>query len=69
MLLLTCIMSGCDYLESIKGIGFKTALKLIQKHTTDVRAACHELKKSGQFNFDLEQYMQQFQRAYLTFKH
>ena len=29
MLLITCIMSGCDYLESIKGVGFKTALRLI----------------------------------------
>ncbi|KAK8638582.1 hypothetical protein V6N13_137000 [Hibiscus sabdariffa] len=27
-----CILSGCDYCESIQGIGGKTALKLIQKH-------------------------------------
>jgi exonuclease 1 len=29
MLLTTCILSGCDYLESIKGIGFKKAYKLV----------------------------------------
>jgi flap endonuclease-1 len=27
-----CILCGCDYCESIKGIGPKTALKLIRKH-------------------------------------
>ena len=69
MLLVTCIMSGCDYLESIKGVGFKTALRLVQTHKTNVRAACEELKKSGQFAFNLEEYILQFQRAYLTFKH
>jgi len=25
MLLTTCILSGCDYLESVKGIGFVKA--------------------------------------------
>lgn len=30
MLLTACIMSGCDYIESIKGIGFKKAVKLIE---------------------------------------
>lgn len=29
MFLITCILSGCDYLESIKGIGIKKALKLV----------------------------------------
>jgi flap endonuclease-1 len=27
-----CILCGCDYCPSIKGIGAKTALTLIQKH-------------------------------------
>jgi len=29
LLLVCCILSGCDYLESIKGIGFKKAVKLV----------------------------------------
>lgn len=29
MLLTCCILSGCDYLDSIKGIGFKKAHKLV----------------------------------------
>ena len=28
-LLITCILSGCDYIDSIKGIGFKKAHKLV----------------------------------------
>ena len=32
MLLIACILSGCDYLESIKGIGFKKAIKLVSEH-------------------------------------
>ena len=31
LLIKTCVLSGCDYLESIKGIGFKTALKLVKQ--------------------------------------
>lgn len=27
-----CIMAGCDYLPSIKGIGLKTAIKYLQKY-------------------------------------
>ena len=30
LLLFTCFLSGCDYLESLKGIGFKKAIKLVQ---------------------------------------
>lgn len=32
MFLTACIMSGCDYLPSIKGIGMKTAYKLISEY-------------------------------------
>jgi exonuclease-1 len=31
MLLITCILSGCDYLDSIKGIGFKKAYRLVSE--------------------------------------
>lgn len=32
MLLITSILSGCDYLDSIKGIGFKKANKLVTEY-------------------------------------
>ena len=32
MLLVTCVLSGCDYLDSIKGIGFKKAHRLVYEN-------------------------------------
>jgi flap endonuclease-1 len=29
-----CILCGCDYCDTIKGIGPKTALKLVKEHGT-----------------------------------
>jgi len=36
MLLFTCILSGCDYLDSIKGIGFKKAHRLVYENGADL---------------------------------
>jgi len=36
MLLTCCILSGCDYLDSIKGIGFKKAHKLVYDQGDDL---------------------------------
>lgn len=36
MLLYMCMLSGCDYLESIKGVGFKRAVKLVQTYKVDL---------------------------------
>ncbi len=44
MLLSTCILSGCDYCESIKGIGFKTALKLMKEHDANIKAILRHLE-------------------------
>lgn len=36
-----CILSGCDYLDSLPGIGLKTALKFIKLTAeTDPRLVC-----------------------------
>lgn len=70
LLLICCILSGCDYLESIKGIGFKKAVKLIQIYGDDIKAICQDLKQTGQHNtFSIDEYIDEFLRAYLTFKH
>lgn len=34
MFLTACIMSGCDYLDSIDKIGIKTAFRLVKEHRT-----------------------------------
>jgi flap endonuclease-1 len=40
-----CILCGCDYCGSIKGIGPKTALKLIKEHKT-LEKAVEKLDKT-----------------------
>ena len=57
MLLLTCIFSGCDYLESIKGIGFKRALKLVMTHRGQIRDACQEIASNNQYDINIDRYM------------
>jgi exonuclease-1 len=67
LLLKTCILNGCDYCESIKGIGFKTALKLIKEHNGDIKRIIENLKYNN--NKIRDTYMQEYQRAELTFKY
>ncbi|ORD93018.1 EXO1 [Enterospora canceri] len=60
-----CILSGCDYLSSIKGIGLKKALKFYEKH-----GSVEELVKELQYKMDVpEGYIHRFHRAKLTFMH
>jgi len=41
-----CILLGCDYLEPIKGVGPKSALKLIREHG-DLAAVVEYLKEKS----------------------
>jgi flap endonuclease-1 len=41
-----CILLGCDYMDSIKGMGPKTALKLIREHKT-IEGVLEHIKESG----------------------
>lgn len=43
-----CILCGCDYCCSIKGVGPKTALKLIRQHKT-IEAVLAHIKKEKKF--------------------
>lgn len=47
MLLITCILSGCDYLESIKGIGLKKAHKLVYEARDDVKSIFRRIRREG----------------------
>ena len=53
MFLTTCILSGCDYLKSIKGIGFKTAHKFVKDHTT-LRAVLRVLSTKEKYQIPSE---------------
>lgn len=67
MLLYTCILSGCDYLESIKGIGFKKARSLVKDCGADLKAILNRIRREGKLMIPLE-YENSFMRALLTFK-
>lgn len=69
MFLTACIMSGCDYIESIKGIGFKRAVKLVEdagKENTFLEAMSM-LRDEGKVTVP-SKYEKKFKKAYLTFK-
>ena len=67
MLLTLCILSGCDYLESIKGIGFKKSFKLIHELGDDISAIMRKLRREGKFLIPMD-YEKNFEKAILTFK-
>ena len=65
MFLNTCILAGCDYLESINGIAFKKAHKLISDHK-EVSYVVNTLRKN---KYEVpSDYEDKFDIAFLTFK-
>jgi exonuclease 1 len=64
MFLTTCILSGCDYLSQIAGIGLKTAQKSIGRVTT-FRGFLGEISNKSLIPPDYEA---SFMRAFLTFR-
>jgi exonuclease-1 len=64
MFLTTCILSGCDYLNQIAGVGLKTALKSIGR-TTTFRGFLGEISNKSLIPPDYEQ---SFMKAFLTFR-
>ncbi len=66
MFLKMCILNGCDYLPSIRGIGLKKAHNLI-KQTSDVREIVRILSTKGKCDVP-PSYVKDFERAFLTFK-
>ena len=67
MLLVACILSGCDYLESIKGIGFKKAHKLVYENGQDVKQLFRKIRREGKYIIP-HTYEKTFEKALLTFK-
>ncbi|XP_004349261.2 exodeoxyribonuclease 1 [Capsaspora owczarzaki ATCC 30864] len=61
-----CILSGCDYLDSISGIGLKTANKLLIRYKTVQNVVTHMRKKMMDVPRDYEDL---FLQAENTFKY
>mmetsp|Transcript_10021 Transcript_10021/g.15209 ORF Transcript_10021/g.15209 Transcript_10021/m.15209 type:complete len:155 (-) Transcript_10021:1751-2215(-) len=69
MLLIACIFSGCDYIDSIKGIGFKKAAKLVSDGgKTDTFLESMTILRSDKKISIPSKYEKHFMRALLTFK-
>jgi exonuclease 1 len=67
MFLSMCILSGCDYLESIKGIGIKKAFKFINENGEDIKLILKKIANEGRYQVPID-YQTLFQKAMLTFK-
>ena len=68
MFLTTCILSGCDYLDSIKGIGFKKAFKLVYENGgDDIGKIIRKIRREGKLLIPKD-YEENYQKALLTFK-
>ncbi|GAA5992168.1 hypothetical protein JCM5350_002559 [Sporobolomyces pararoseus] len=61
------ILSGCDYLESIQGLGLKTAYRLMRKFKTAEKVIQY-VRLEGQLTVP-RNYLDEFRRAELTFLH
>ncbi|KDN52223.1 hypothetical protein K437DRAFT_293160 [Tilletiaria anomala UBC 951] len=62
------ILSGCDYLPSIAGLGLKNAHRLLRKYKTPDRVV-QQVRFEGKLGAVPTDYLQQFRRAELTFVH
>ena len=59
------MLSGCDYLPSIMGLGIKTSHKLLRKHKT-VEGVLRAIRLGGQLKIP-PQYHAEFRTAELAF--
>lgn len=61
------MLSGCDYLDSIPGIGLKTAHRMLRQHKT-VEKVVQMVRLEGTLNVP-QGYIQDFAQAELAFIH
>lgn len=67
MFLIACIFSGCDYLESVKGVGLKRAIKLVSENPDDTVKDClHCIKSDTKLTLP-RKYERNVNKALLTF--
>jgi exonuclease 1 len=67
MIVLTCVISGCDYLDGVHGIGVKKASRLVKDVRTSERVL-RSLRLDSKVNLPGD-YEDQFYRAILTFRY
>lgn len=62
-----CILSGCDYIASIPGLGLKKAYKLLKTYR-EIDKVLNVICKDKRYNIP-ENYIQNFKKADITFLH
>uniref|UniRef100_A0A7S1KUX0 Exonuclease 1 n=1 Tax=Percolomonas cosmopolitus TaxID=63605 RepID=A0A7S1KUX0_9EUKA len=62
-----CVLNGCDYLDSLPGIGIVTAHRFVS-HYGNAATIFHHLRRQKGIRVSKE-YEEAFYRAFLTFKH
>jgi exonuclease-1 len=67
MFMTCCIISGCDYLDSIKGVGFKKAFRLVYENGNDLKNIVKKIRREGKLLIPPD-YEKNFEKAFLTFK-
>ncbi|KAA6403940.1 MAG: putative Exonuclease 1 [Streblomastix strix] len=73
MFAMMCILAGCDYLDSPKGMGIRTAHKVVKQGKTEEQIL-YSLRNNSKLPPSIapslpKDYEQQFHQALLTFKH
>jgi 5'-3' exonuclease len=68
-LLLACILSGCDYLPSLPGVGIKTAAKAVQAAKGSIHNLMEHFKSLGFGEKELAVYEEGLHKAYYCFRH
>ena len=67
MFMTCCIISGCDYIDSIKGVGFKKAFRLVYENGDDLKNIVKKIRREGKLLIP-QDYEKNFEKAFLTFK-
>ena len=58
-----CILLGCDYLDTIKGIGYKTAYKIIKEHKSIEEFIKNNSKFTIPENYDYKKVIEYFKQT------
>ncbi|CAL6316050.1 unnamed protein product [Bathycoccus prasinos] len=63
-----CAMSGCDFLENVRNVGFKKAHAFVNKNDRCAKTALEMMSKDPKIDVP-EGYVEKWQRAVYTFRH
>ncbi|CAH0373305.1 unnamed protein product [Pelagomonas calceolata] len=66
---LACCIAGCDYVESVDGVGLMTALRLVDEHDGDVAAILQAIEDDPGLGAVPADYEEKLHQAYLTFRY